>query len=76
MKRIIVSAFMLFISAVSFAQMMPDSTVQFVARWNVGDKYSYWCEEKKYEVYNYHSCDYVYALSGDRTLLCTICWLL
>ena len=43
---------MLFISAVSFAQMMPDSTVQFVARWNVGDKYSYWCEEKKYEVYN------------------------
>lgn len=52
MKRIIVFAFMLFISAVSFAQMMPDSTVQFVARWNVGEKYSYWCEEKKYEVYN------------------------
>ena len=32
------------------AQMMPDSTVQFVAYWNVGDKYQYSFESISKEV--------------------------
>ena len=31
----------------AFAQMMPDSTVQVVAYWNVGDKYLYQVENIK-----------------------------
>jgi hypothetical protein len=36
----------------AFAQMMPDSTVQVCAYWNVGDKYHYQIEESKYKIDN------------------------
>lgn len=35
----------LFLGSAAFAQMMPDSTVQVVAYWQVGDKYSYQVEQ-------------------------------
>ena len=40
------------------AQMMPDSTVQFVAYWNVGDKYQY----------NFESIDKEVDANGDTTI--------
>ena len=41
------------------AQMMPDSTVQFVAYWNVGDKYQY----------NFESIDKEVDANGDTTIV-------
>lgn len=36
--------------AQGFAQMMPDSTIQIVAYWQAGDKYSFKCKETQYQV--------------------------
>ena len=51
MNRFIFLIFGLFAGIVpAFAQMMPDSTVNVVAYWEVGDKYNYQVEEAKYKV--------------------------
>ena len=53
MKKTILLILGLFAGVISaFAQMMPDSTYQVVARWNVGDKYHYQVEESKYKIIN------------------------
>lgn len=41
MKKITLLLFFALAYLSASAQMMPDSTVQFVADWNVGDKYQY-----------------------------------
>ena len=53
MKRLLALFGTLLCAAITaFAQMMPDSTVQVVAYWNVGDKYNFQVEESKYKVSN------------------------
>ena len=53
MKRSILLILALFAGVISaFAQMMPDSTYQVVAHWNVGDKYHYQVEESQYKIIN------------------------
>ena len=41
------------------AQMMPDSTVQFVAYWNIGDKYQY----------NFETIEKEVDANGDTTIV-------
>lgn len=50
MKRIIIIAVAILMAFSSAAQMMPDSTVQIVSYWQVGDKYEYSCERSSKEV--------------------------
>ena len=45
-------ATLLWAVATASAQMMPDSTVQVCAYWEVGDKYTFLVEESKYKVTN------------------------
>jgi hypothetical protein len=53
MKKTILLFLGLFAGVISaFAQMMPDSTYQVCAYWEVGDKYNYQVEESKYKVKN------------------------
>ena len=52
MKRVLTLILLILSSAVVRAQMMPDSTVQTVAYWFIGDKYSYQLEESKVNVMN------------------------
>ena len=53
MKRSILLLFSFFACLISAsAQMMPDSTVQVIAYWEVGDKYNYQVEDSKYKVKN------------------------
>ena len=49
--------FLIFLTAIiwagsAYAQMMPDSTIQVCAYWNVGDKYHFQIEESKYKIDN------------------------
>lgn len=41
MKKTALLLFFILTGLSAAAQMMPDSTVQFVAYWNIGDKYQY-----------------------------------
>ena len=50
MKRIITITAALLMALSAAAQMMPDSTVQIVSYWQVGDKYAYTCERSSKEV--------------------------
>lgn len=50
MKRILIIAATLLMSLNAAAQMLADSTVQIVAYWQPGDKYSYNCERSEKEV--------------------------
>ena len=51
MKKHILLVFGLFVGLFpAFAQMMPDSTVQVVAYWELGDKHVYQMESAKYKV--------------------------
>ena len=50
MKRIITITAALLTALGAAAQMMPDSTVQIVSYWQVGDKYAYTCERSSKEV--------------------------
>ena len=50
MKRIITITAALLMAFSAAAQMMPDSTVQIVSYWQVGDKYAYTCERSSKEV--------------------------
>lgn len=50
MKKIVLLLFFILIRLSAGAQMMPDSTVQFVAYWNIGDKYQYSFESISKEV--------------------------
>lgn len=50
MKRIITITAALLTALGAAAQMMPDSTVQIVSYWQVGDKYEYSCERSSKEV--------------------------
>lgn len=50
MKRIITIAASMLMVFSAAAQMMPDSTVQIVSYWQVGDKYAYSCERSSKEV--------------------------
>ena len=50
MKRITVILAGLVIAVAASAQMLPDSTVQIVASWQIGDKYSYSCERSSKQV--------------------------
>ena len=52
MKRILTFLTALFWAGFAFAQMMPDSTLQVCAYWEVGDKYHFQVEESKYKVAN------------------------
>ena len=53
MKKTILLFLGLFVGIFSaFAQMMPDSTYQVCAYWEVGDKYNYQVEESKFKVKN------------------------
>ena len=53
MKKTILLILGLFAGVISaLAQMMPDSTYQIVAYWEVGDKYNYQVEQTKYKVKN------------------------
>ena len=52
MKRILTFLTTLFWAGLAFAQMMPDSTLQVCAYWEVGDKYHYQVEESKFKVHN------------------------
>ena len=53
MKKTILLFLGLFAGVISaFAQMMPDSTYQVCAYWEVGDKYNYQVEDSKYKVKN------------------------
>lgn len=50
-----------------FAQMMPDSTIQIVAYWQAGDKYSFKCKETKYQVDEKNDTTVLEARSEVRT---------
>lgn len=50
MKRLLIIAATLLMSLNAAAQMLADSTVQIVAYWQPGDKYSYNCERSEKEV--------------------------
>ena len=52
MKRFPIFLIAILWAGSAFAQMMPDSTVQVCAYWNVGDKYHYQIEESKYKIDN------------------------
>lgn len=47
-RGLILSAIALMASVASYAQMMPDSTVQIVAYWSKGDKVAYDCTTTSY----------------------------
>ena len=59
MKKIVLLLFFILTGMSLRAQMMPDSTVQFVAYWNVGDKYQY----------NFESIDKEVDANGDTTIV-------
>ena len=50
MKRLLTVIFLLALAAGAYAQMMPDSTVQVVAYWELGEKVRYQVEESKRKV--------------------------
>lgn len=52
MKKISLTLAFLGLALSASAQMMPDSTVQVIAYWEVGDKYSFQVEESKYTIQN------------------------
>ena len=59
MKKITLLLFFALAYLSASAQMMPDSTVQFVAYWNVGDKYQY----------NFESISKEVDANGDTTIV-------
>ena len=50
MKRLLTVIFLMSLAAGAYAQMMPDSTVQVVAYWELGEKVRYQVEESKRKV--------------------------
>ncbi len=50
MKRLFTITFSVLMALNAAAQMLPDSTVQIVSYWQVGDKYAYSCERSSKEV--------------------------
>lgn len=50
MKRFFLFTLALICGQYASAQMMPDSTVQIVAYWEIGDKYAYNCERSSKEI--------------------------
>lgn len=52
MRKLSLTLFFLGLALTASAQMMPDSTVQVIAYWEVGDKFNFQVEESKYTVRN------------------------
>lgn len=67
MKRIATLLLSICSSVLAMAQMMPDSTVQIVAYWDKGDKFSYDCATAQYVVDADGNKTAEYASSETRT---------